>query len=151
MQITLRPSRTEDFDFCAKLYFSGMEKVIRELNLDADAQAAGLREQWDSRQVRIITVDGAEIGWLQSFDKDGSLFLAQLFVGGEYQGRGIGTEVVKRLIDEAALARMAVTLGVVKTNPAIRLYTRLGFRVAHEDDRKFYMRRDPCLGQQTPN
>jgi ribosomal protein S18 acetylase RimI-like enzyme len=30
---------------------------------------------------------------------------------------------------------------VVKTNPALRLYKRLGFRVTHEDDRKFYMRR----------
>ena len=36
----------------------------------------------------------------------------------------------------------AVTLGVVKTNPARRLYERLGFRITHEDDRKFYMRRE---------
>jgi len=31
---------------------------------------------------------------------------------------------------------------VVKTNPAQRLYVRLGFRTTHEDERKFYMRRD---------
>jgi RimJ/RimL family protein N-acetyltransferase len=30
----------------------------------------------------------------------------------------------------------------VKTNPARRLYERLGFRITHEDDRKFYMRRE---------
>jgi hypothetical protein len=35
-----------------------------------------------------------------------------------------------------------MTLAVVKINPAKRLYDRLGFRVAHEDDRKFYMRRE---------
>ena len=28
-------------------------------------------------------------------------------------------------------------------NPAHRLYERLGFRVTHEDDRKFYMKLDP--------
>jgi ribosomal protein S18 acetylase RimI-like enzyme len=119
-----------------------MEKVIKELNLNMDAQAADLRQRWDVTQVRIITVDGTDIGWLQSFEKDDALFLGQLFVDGALRRRGIGTEVVKALIEEAARAGRAMTLGVVKTNPALRLYVRLGFRTTHEDERKFYMRRD---------
>jgi hypothetical protein len=47
------------------------------------------------------------------------------------------------LIEEAARENKAVTLGVVKTNPARRLYERLGFSVTHEDQYKFYMRRHP--------
>jgi ribosomal protein S18 acetylase RimI-like enzyme len=47
--------------------------------------------------------------------------------------------VVKGLIEEAARAGQALTLGVEKTNPALRLYERLGFRTTHEDDRKFYI------------
>jgi len=47
-----------------------------------------------------------------------------------------------RLIAEAAGAGRAVTLGVVKTNPAKRLHDRLGFRVTHADEHKFYMRRE---------
>jgi hypothetical protein len=31
---------------------------------------------------------------------------------------------------------------VVKTNPALRFCERLGFRITHEDERKFYMRHD---------
>ena len=57
-----------------------------------------------------------------------------------FQRRGIGTEVVNALIEEAAHAGQAITLGVVKINPALRLYERLGFRITHDDDRKFYMR-----------
>ena len=138
----LRPARAEDFDYCARLYFEGMEKTIKELDLNMDAQVAGLRRSWDVTQVRIITLDGADIGWLQSFQKDDALFLGQLFVDGALQRRGIGTEVVKALIEEAARAGRAVTLGVVKTNPALGLYERLGFRTTHEDERKFYMRHD---------
>jgi GNAT superfamily N-acetyltransferase len=113
------------------------------LNLDRVAQSASFRQQWELSQVRIITVDGADVGWLQSTMREGSLFLAQLFVDSAFQRRGIGTEVMHRLIAEAAGTRQAVTLGVVKINPALRLYARMGFRITHEDDRKFYMRRDP--------
>lgn len=35
-----------------------------------------------------------------------------------------------------------MTLGVVKTNPALRLYRRLAFAITHQDERKFYMRRE---------
>jgi GNAT superfamily N-acetyltransferase len=138
----LRPARPEDFDYCARLYFEGMESIIKELQLNMEAQVAGLRQRWDVTQVRIITLDGTDIGWLQSFIKDDALFLGQLFVDGPLRRRGIGTEIVKGLINEAASVRQALALGVVKTNPALRLYERLGFRTTHEDERKFYMRRD---------
>jgi ribosomal protein S18 acetylase RimI-like enzyme len=143
MRIAVRPARVEDFDFCGDLYFSEMGSTIRELNLDMAKQVANLRERWDVQQVRIITLDGADIGWVQSTIEDDALFLGQLFVAPAHQGRGIGTTIVRRLIEEAACGRRAVTLGVVKTNPALRLYQRLGFRNTHQDDRKFYMRRDP--------
>ena len=142
MQPALRPGRPEDFDYCARLYFEGMDNIIKELNLNMDAQVAAFRQRWDVGQVRIITLDGTDIGWLQSFVQDNALFVGQLFVDGALRRRGIGTEVVKGLIEEAARAGRAVTLGVVKTNPALRLYERLGFRTTHEDARKLYMRHD---------
>ena len=142
MQPALRPGRPEDFDYCARLYFEGMDNIIKELNLNMDAQVAAFRQRWDVGQVRIITLDGTDIGWLQSFVQDNALFVGQLFVDGALRRRGIGTEVVKGLIEEAARAGRAVTLAVVKTNPALRLYERLGFRTTHEDARKFYMRHD---------
>jgi ribosomal protein S18 acetylase RimI-like enzyme len=140
--ISFRPAHAHDFDYCASLYFAGMEEVIRQLKLDMAAQVASFRRQWVSTEVRIIALDRVDVGWLQSRVVDGSLFLAQLFVNATHQRQGIGTEVLSRIGDEAARACQAVTLGVVKTNPALRLYERLGFRVTHEDDRKFYMRRE---------
>jgi GNAT superfamily N-acetyltransferase len=141
-QPALRPGRAEDFGYCARLYFEGMENIIRDLNLNKDAQVATFRQRWDVGQVRIITLDGTDIGWLQSFMKDDALFVGQLFVDSAWRRHGIGMEVVKGLIEEATRAGRAVALGVVKTNPALRLYERLGFRTTHEDARKFYMRRD---------
>ena len=65
----------------------------------------------DVTQVRIITRNGTDIGWLQSFVKDEALFLGQLFVDGALRGRGIGTQLVKGLIEEAAKAGRAVPWG----------------------------------------
>ena len=33
MRTTLRPAHPEDFDYCARLYFEGMERIIKELSL----------------------------------------------------------------------------------------------------------------------
>jgi ribosomal protein S18 acetylase RimI-like enzyme len=140
--IGLRPATSDDFAYCAKLYFAAMDATIRALGLDIDKHAAGFRERWSAAETRIIMRDGADIGWLQAAEERDALFLKQLFVDAPLQRRGIGTQVTHRLIDEAARAGRAMTLGVVKTNPARRLYERLGFKVTHEDERKLYMRRE---------
>jgi GNAT superfamily N-acetyltransferase len=147
MRISLRHAVAQDFEYCKRLYFAGMKNIIEELGLDMAAQTATFPEQWASEQVRIISADGSDVGWLQSDVRDEGLFVAQLFVDGPFQGQGIGTEVVKQLIGEAAGHNQAVSLAVVKINPALRLYKRLGFRITHQDDRKFYMTRDPDAGR----
>jgi GNAT superfamily N-acetyltransferase len=143
MLLNFRPALSHDFQYCERLYFANMERINRELRLDHDAQIASFRRQWNSTEVRIIMLDGADVGWLQSATRDGTFFVGQLFVDAAHQGRGIGTEVMHRLIAEASALNQVMTLGVVKINPAKRLYERLGFQVTHEDDRKFYMRREP--------
>jgi ribosomal protein S18 acetylase RimI-like enzyme len=143
MNLAFRPAQPKDFDYCERLYFAEMERINRELKLDGDEQVASFRRQWEVMQVRIVTLDGADIGWLQSTTRDGAFFLGQIFVDAAFQRRGIGTKVMHRLMSEATSRHQAITLGVVKTNPAKRLYERLGFRTTREDDRKFYMRREP--------
>jgi ribosomal protein S18 acetylase RimI-like enzyme len=141
--ISFRQALNQDFDYCKRLYFGEMEWIIKELHLDRAAQAASFQQQWDLAQVRIIALDGSDVGWLQTIAQDDELFVAQMFVDRPFQRRGIGTEVMKRLIGEAARVNQAMRLSVVKINPAVSLYERLGFRVIREDDRKFYMKRDP--------
>ena len=150
-QITFRPAATKDFDYCKRLYFEGMGKIIDELKLDRMAQAAKFEQQWEWEKVRILIWKGREVGWLQSFPREDGLFLAQLFVDGAFQGRGIGTQVMMQLIAEAAAAGQAVCLDVVKINRALRLYERLGFRITGEEERKFYMRREPHEGDLPPS
>ncbi len=143
MLIAFRPALGQDFDYCRRIYFAEMEWIIRELHLDEVVQAESFLQQWNETQVRVITLDGADVGWLQSFSRDDDLFLAQLFVERAHQRCGIGTEVMKHLMKEAEWLNQAIRLDVVKINPARHLYERLGFRIVGEEERKFHMRRDP--------
>lgn len=120
-----------------------MEETIRQLKLDMAAQTASLRNRWHVTEVEIITCDGADIGWVQVSLQDDTIYLGQIFIESVFQRRGIGTEIIAGLIDEANQTGRTITLGVVKSNPARSLYERLGFRITNEDDRKFYMRRGP--------
>ena len=142
MEIAFRPALEQDYEACRRLYFSQMEKTIRELDLDPVAHAAGFREQWIPSQVRIIQFGGQDVGWLQVIDRSEGLLLAQIFVESQYQNQGIGTHVMRRVIEQAAEKCLPLALAVVKNNRALRLYQRLGFRVVQEDGCKFYMRLD---------
>jgi ribosomal protein S18 acetylase RimI-like enzyme len=61
-----------------------------------------------------------------------------------YQGRGLGSDVVSRLVAEAHVAGLPVELGVEHDNPRARaLYERLGFIATGHDDDETRMRLDP--------
>jgi GNAT superfamily N-acetyltransferase len=123
-----------------------MDEIIRELKLDTALQTANLRERWDLEEVEIITSDKAAIGWMQSATENNACFLKQIFIDAPFQRRGIGTDIIHRLIDRANRAGQPVTLGVVKSNPARHLYERLGFLTTHEDDRNSICGAKPMRG-----
>ncbi|HXO49861.1 MAG TPA: GNAT family N-acetyltransferase [Mycobacterium sp.] len=120
-----------------------MNWIIQTLNLDLARHREVFARQWQLAEVRIITVAGEDVGWLQTALADDAIFLGQLYLDGRFQRHGIGSRVMHVLIEDAMHAKKAITLAVVKINPARRLYDRLGFRVTHEDQHKVYMRREP--------
>jgi GNAT superfamily N-acetyltransferase len=50
----------------------------------------------------------------------------------EHRGRGIGTRLVQDVLDEAEQSRRFVSLHVEESNPAMRLYQRMGFAAVED-------------------
>ncbi|HKV98582.1 MAG TPA: GNAT family N-acetyltransferase [Vicinamibacterales bacterium] len=141
MDIRLREARSGDIEFARALYLETMRGLIEPLfGWDQPRQESELRELVRPQPASIITVDGRDVGWMQIRTSKSELFLGSLYVVPEMQRRGIGTHVLRELIAESQRASKALTLAVMKNNPAVRLYERLGFRLTHEDEYKFYMR-----------
>jgi len=140
--ICLRAAEPQGLPFCRRLYFENMGWIIEALKLDTERQSAGFTQQWRVAEVRIISVADEDVGWLQAAPAPDAIFLGQLYLARRLQRQGIGSRVMQNLIEEATLARKAITLAMVKINPARGLYERLGFHTAHEDQHKVYMRRE---------
>jgi GNAT superfamily N-acetyltransferase len=141
--VALRPALPADLAFCRRIEHDTMRWIVEELfGWDEVRQVEKFARQWNVDEVRIITAASEDAGWLQTAQLNDAIFLKQIYLDPPFQRQGIGTRVMKIVIDEAQRQSKAVTLGVVKINPARRLYERLGFHVTHDDEYKFYMRRD---------
>lgn len=62
----------------------------------------------------------------------GQLYIDSLAVFPKYQGHGVGTALLQHAIDKAHSKQLVATLAVEPSNPAKRLYTRLGFAYDHD-------------------
>jgi hypothetical protein len=87
-KLALRPAQPQDFAYCQRVYFECMKWIIQTLNLDLAQHREGFARQWQLAEVRIITVAGEDVGWLQTALADDAIFLGQLYLDGRFQRQG---------------------------------------------------------------
>ena len=116
--------------------------IERLFSWDEQRENEKFTAQFNVAGSKIIVVNGQDVGWLQTQVGQDALWLQSLYVMPSMQRRGIGTEVLRLLMERAHSERKALTLGVVKINPALQFYERHGFKITHQDEYKFYMRLD---------
>ena len=144
MKIALRTARSEDFVFARDLYFETMRGMIERLfGWDQSREERNFAGFFKVEEARIIVADGQDVGWIQEQVEERTINLGSFYVMPAMQRRGIGTKVLDILLTRAADQSKAMTLAVVKINPARYFYEKRGFRITHEDHHKLYMRADP--------
>ncbi|MDX1545462.1 MAG: GNAT family N-acetyltransferase [Rhodothermales bacterium] len=156
-RLRLRPARAEDDAFLYRLYVSTRADEVAAWGLDPETldpllrmQFAGQRGQYAAQfpaaDHHIVLLDGRPAGRIYVDRSEERLLLIDVAVLPEYRGQGVGTALLRSLIEEAAA--LPVDLSVVRTNPARRLYERLGFAVVSEDAVYLRMRHapDPACG-----
>ena len=88
-----------------------------------------------------MLVDGLAVGLLRVSERESAVFIDQVEIVPDYQGRGIGTALINDLLARGR----PVDLGVLKVNvDARRLYERLGFRVTGDTETHYHMRAEPA-------
>jgi ribosomal protein S18 acetylase RimI-like enzyme len=141
MNYSLRPAVDADFDFLYNLHRAAMREYVEPIwGWHEQWQAEYFRAKFDPTNRQIIEVDGRSVGVIVVEDKPEEIYLGLIELLPEYQGRGIGTSLLNRLIERAQATGRALTLHVLKTNhPARRLYERHSLRVVEEENHRFRM------------
>jgi len=142
LPMALRPAVAADLRFTAAIYFETMRYITDRLpDFDEARHMARFAERFVPGEVSIVTVDGQDVGWLQVDETKGEIHLKQMFLKPAWQRQGIGSQLLRDVIERGDRTGKPVRLSVVKINPALRLYERHGFLVTSEDGFKFYMER----------
>jgi ribosomal protein S18 acetylase RimI-like enzyme len=143
VNIGLRTASDRDLTFARDVYFETMRWIIERLfGWDPAREDKNFAQFFRLDEVRIITADEQDVGWIQEQVEDTTINLGSFYVMPMMQRRGIGTQVLQMLLARARNQSKAITLAVVKINPALRFYEKHGFRITHEDKHKFYLRAD---------
>ena len=143
-QISLRPGTSEDSDFLYNLHRAAMQQYVAQTwGWDETWQRKYFQRHFNPEECQIITFQRKDVGVLSVRKQETEVFLKSIEVLPEYQNQGIGTTVLKSILEEAHDTGQAVCLQVLKVNPARSLYERLGFLITGETTIHYLMRAIP--------
>jgi ribosomal protein S18 acetylase RimI-like enzyme len=134
--LSLRPAGPADGPLLRALFASGFHQELaylapeqREtfLELQWQAREHDYRGRYPDADDQVVVLGGVAVGRLLVARGERDLAIVDLALLPEFRGRGIGSELLRRLLDEATAARAVVQLHVAATNPAMHLYQRFGF------------------------
>ena len=97
-----------------------------------DAQSRWYREHYTRASYEIVVVDGEPAGRLYLHRGGSEIRIVDIALLPEHRGNGVGTSLLKDVLAEAEATGKRVTIHVERFNPALRLYERLGFRIAED-------------------
>jgi GNAT superfamily N-acetyltransferase len=92
------------------------------------AQRLSYADAYPGAEHSLILEDGRPVGRLLLWRGPAEIRLVDISLLPAARGRGIGSLLLRRLLQECAAARSPLRLQVLTANPARRLYLRLGFR-----------------------
>ncbi|MEU3746839.1 MULTISPECIES: GNAT family N-acetyltransferase [Streptomyces] len=150
---SLRPGRAEDVEAIADLRAEVMrEDLVRLGRYDEHRVRQRLRDGFSPAHTSVIELDGALAGCVTmrpSGDGEG-LYLEHFYLDPAVQGRGLGTTVLRELLDRADEAGAPVRLQVLQGSAARGLYERAGFAVEAEDPVDVWMVREAARTVRSP-
>ncbi len=143
VKYSLRNVSEADFEFIYDVKKEAYRKYV-EMHFGGwdEEQQRGFFKAFIDRYISgaaIIVVKGVDVGFFNGEMTDDGYEIGNICIVPEYQCRGIGSAVLKDII-EANHGRR-ICLRFFKSNPAGRLYERLGFRITGETAVHFLMTR----------
>lgn len=139
LTIVLRPSTAEDQPFLFRVYVYTRVAELAQVPWTAEektafcaqqflAQDADYKGRYPRGRFDVVEVAGEPVGRLYVAEAGDELRILDIALLPEWYGRGVGTHLLSRLVEEAREKGLTAVLHVEHFNDgARRLYERLGF------------------------
>ena len=146
MNYQLRPAVPEDRDWIyackaasVRPYVEpiwGWDEAFQRRDFDGDFGSIG--------QFSVIEAAGQPIGFLQVLEEKDCVEVAELHLVSDCRGQGIGSSILRRLLNQCRNQGRTLRLGCFKENHRAKaLYQRLGFRQTAETETHYVLEAAP--------
>lgn len=144
-KISFRSAEPGDSGFLKELYRSSRQHELDLLSewteemKDAfisqqfHAQDQYYRENYLNARFHVTLYNQKPIGRFYTQKRDDEIRIMDIIIKSEYRRAGLGTHLIRSVMDEAVKDGLAVRIHVEYNNPALQLYHRLGFRKIGEN------------------
>lgn len=155
----LRSSTDADRSFLISLYAAGRAAEIESwgwtdsqknqfIDLQYSARSSQYNSVYPDRDDQIVLLGDLPVGFISVARSDSRIYLVDIALLPEYQGRGLGKALLKALQQQACESGLPLLLHVFAENESAAIfYDRLGFVCVENDNsvyRLFEWRPDSC-------
>lgn len=141
--ISLKKVSAVDREFLCAVYSSTRADELATTNWTHAQKAAFCHQQFEAQDVHYLThypnatrdlilLDGEPVGRLYVDRWPSEIRIMEITLLPASRGRGIGGKLLADLQSEARAANKLLSIHVERFNPALSLYSRLGFTVAED-------------------
>ncbi len=131
-----REATSGDFEFVFELNKINMRKYVETIRgWDEEAEQEEMRKKFVPGVDTIIQINGEDAGIFQIEETKDAITLKHVELLPRFQNKGFGKMIISDLLKKGKPVR----LQVLKQNPAVKLYERLGFKIIGETELKYRM------------
>src|SRR5277367_764809 len=135
-RVTLRNATPDDMEFLVRLYLDTRRLEVAAWGWAPQQQELFLRMQFDAQRRsyragfpdaidHIVCVNSADAGRMLVGREPAGMHLIDIALLEEHRNRGIGTGLLRQLLQECESQGCTLQLQVLQGNQAIRLYQRM--------------------------
>ncbi|WP_377266937.1 GNAT family N-acetyltransferase [Peterkaempfera sp. SMS 1(5)a] len=140
----LRRAVAEDVEVIVELRATVMRADLERLGrYDGHRVRQRLRDSFSTQYTSIIEIGRELAGCVTVRPAEGRQWLEHFYLAPHHQGRGLGSAVLRTVLERSDAQGLAVGLNVLQGSAARRLYERHGFVVEDQDPIDVFMVRPP--------
>lgn len=153
VNVVLRPIKDDDRLFLIDVYSSTrVEELNRAIDWSDEQKSAFIQHQFNAQDdyykkvypdatYDVIIYNDIAIGrlYIERFLIEGTIRIIDIAILPTYRKLGVGSYLIKNLMEEAIQSNKSITIHVEIFNKALDLYKRLGFEIIKETNGVYYL------------